>query len=100
MGGGVRLGLKGTETTSTFDNDFKRLPEDIKELVIDCLKTLRKNEPLPAKLRFNKLSGYKNPNVYAVHVTRNHAYKLTFEIIDGVARLRRVGTHKEIDRSP
>ncbi len=98
--GGVRPGIKGTETTSTFNNDFKRLPADVKALVIECLELLCKNEPLPAKLRYNKLNGYKNPNIYAIHITRNHAYKLTFERVGEIARLRRVGTHKEIDRAP
>lgn len=56
--------------------------------------------PLPGKLEFKKLKGYRNPSVYTITIGGNHAYKLSMEIKDEVAILRRVGTHKEIDDAP
>lgn len=56
--------------------------------------------PPPARLRFEKLTGYKNPSIYTIHVTRNHSHKLSFELVGNVAVLRKIGTHKEIDRAP
>lgn len=58
------------------------------------------NEPMPARLRFEKLSGYRNPSIYTIHITRNHSHKLSFEIQGATAILRKIGTHKEIDRAP
>lgn len=36
--------------------------------------------------------------MYSVDVTGNHAYKISLSIEGGVAVLRRVATHKRIDR--
>ena len=55
---------------------------------------------IPGKYDFKKLKGHHNPNVYTIMVGGNHAYKLSMEIRDEVAVLRRVGTHKEIDDLP
>lgn len=83
----------------TFTRDYKKLPPQIKTAVDDCLKRLLKN-PKSGKLRFEKLRGIKNPNVYTIHVTGNHNYKLSMEIDGTTAKLRRIATHKEIDRRP
>ena len=58
------------------------------------------NDQIPGRLDLKKLSGYRNPNIFTITIGGNHAYKLSFEINNGVAILRRVGRHKEIDRSP
>lgn len=80
---------------------FKRSLRKIADtqMVIDAMDDLMR-DPLPSKLDFKKLKGYKNPNVYSVTICGNHAYKLSFEIKDEVAILRRVGTHKQIDDNP
>lgn len=57
-------------------------------------------DPIPAHLDFKKLKGYRNPSIYTITICSNHAYKLSMEIKDGVAILRRVGTHKQIDENP
>lgn len=44
--------------------------------------------------------GYRNPNIYTIHVTPNHSHKASFELRDDVAVFRQVGTHKELDRAP
>jgi hypothetical protein len=55
---------------------------------------------LPGRLRFEKLSGYKNPAIYTIHVTANHSHKVSFALLGTTAILRKIGTHKEIDRAP
>jgi len=82
-----------------FKKDYKKLPKNIQEKVDACLTGMLQN-PMPAKLRFEKLVGFKNPNIFSVHVTGNHSHKLSFEINDGIAILRRISTHKKIDRAP
>jgi plasmid maintenance system killer protein len=54
--------------------------------------------PIPAGLRFEKLKGCSHPDIYTIHVTGN--YKISFEIADGTAYLRRVASHDEIDARP
>lgn len=53
---------------------------------------------MPRGLRFEKLKGYSDPDVYSIHVSGN--YKLSMEISGSRAILRRVATHDEIDRQP
>lgn len=85
-----------------FENDFQKLPPDIKTEAKAAIRQLleRKHPPFPKTLRFEKLKGFKNPNVFTIHVTPNHSHKASFEIRDGVAIFRQIGTHKELDRDP
>lgn len=83
--------------TKGFERQYKKLPPEIKKLIPDKLNDL-KNTPRPAGLRFEKLKGYSNPNIYTIHITGN--YKLSFEIDGNTAFLRCVGNHNEIDRNP
>lgn len=85
--------------TYGFEKSFKKLPPDIQQEAKVAIADLLK-EVIPASRRLNQLKSYRNPKIYAIHVTRNHSYKLTFQLDDGVATLRRVATHKEIDRNP
>lgn len=70
-----------------------------RQMVNDAIADLLK-DPLPSALDFKKLKDHKRPNIYTVMLCGNHAYKLSFEIQGEVAVLRRVGTHKQIDKSP
>lgn len=85
--------------TDRFKRDYKKLSPDLKIHVDNALKGLERN-PIPSSLRFEKLKGYKNPNIYSIHVTSNHSHKITFEILSSTAIFRRIGTHKEIDTEP
>ena len=82
-----------------FDNDFKKLPIDIQLLAKQAIIALM-SHPIPTSLRLHSLTGYKNPKVFTIDVTSNHAYKISLEINGQHARLRRVGTHKVLDASP
>ena len=93
-GGGV---VKTITPSKTFERQFKKLPQAIKDGIEGVFKDLLK-DPRPLGLKFEKLKGYKNPDIYTVHITGN--YKLSFEIDSCQAKLRRVGNHNEIDRRP
>ncbi|MBI5752024.1 MAG: hypothetical protein HZA59_07755 [Hydrogenophilales bacterium] len=85
--------------TDRFVSDIKKASPEIAASAKEALKDLLKN-PRPKWIKFEKLSGYKNPNLYTIHATKNHSHKISFEINGNVAKLRRFGTHKEIDRKP
>jgi mRNA-degrading endonuclease RelE of RelBE toxin-antitoxin system len=89
--------VKTITPSKTFERQFKKLPQDIKDSLKDVFKDLLQN-PRPSGLRFEKLKGYKKPDIYTVHITGN--YKLSFEIDGCQAKLRCVGNHNEIDRRP
>jgi hypothetical protein len=78
---------------------MKCLPPEIlraaKEAIADLLKF-----PIPASRRLHALHGFRNPKVFTIDVLANHAYKISLEIDGQKANLRRIGTHKVIDRSP
>ena len=91
--------IRETRFTSRFERQYKNLPKEIKAFVDEAIKGLT-TSPIPKKLRFEKLSGLRNPSVYSIHATPNHSHKITLTIEDGVAFLREIATHKQIDRRP
>lgn len=96
----MRLEISAIDTgRKSFQNSYKALSEDVKIAFKEAYRLLLQ-DPQPKKLRLEKLSGYKRPGIYTIHITANHSHKLSFELIGTVAELRRIGTHKEIDRTP
>ncbi len=77
---------------------MKALAPDIRNAAKEAIRDLLKH-PIPASLRLHALHGYRNPKVFTIDVLPNHAYKISLEIDGQRANLRRVGTHKLIDRS-
>ncbi len=86
----------------SFENSYRRLTPDIKQQAKEAIKKLLScgKSPFPKSLCFEKMKGYKNPNIYAIHITPNNSHKASFEIIKNVAVFRQIGTHKELDRAP
>lgn len=81
-----------------FHKEYGKLTLEFKDLTDQKLQDLTQN-PFPSGLRFEKLEGHSNPDIYSFHVTGS--YKCSLEIIEGSkAWLRRVATHDEIDRAP
>jgi hypothetical protein len=85
------------EFTDRFKRELAKLPDDIKAAATVAIRDIYKN-PVPAMRRFHRLGGYKNPKVFTIDVTANKAYKISLEIDGTKASLRRIGTHKELDR--
>ncbi len=80
-----------------FKRDYKKLSPQLQEKVDKKLKQLLDTEQVNS-LRFEKLQGYSDPDIFTIHVTGN--YKISMEIEGNNAILRRVSTHNEIDRLP
>lgn len=80
-----------------FHREYDDLETQLKDLVDQKLQDLVLN-PRPPGLRFEKLKGHSNPDIYTIHVNGN--YKISMEIRGSYAWLRRVGNHNEIDRQP
>lgn len=81
-----------------FHKEYDKLTNELRDLADQKLQDLA----LPVRppgLRFEKLGGHSDPDIYTIHITGN--YKISFEIIDGsTAWLRRVAVYNEIDRAP
>ncbi len=94
------IGGLSVQMTASFERDFNSLPRDIQVATVECIEDLAAN-PIPARRRIHSVSpqGHK-PTIYSADVTSNKAYKLTFQIDSRLAILRRVGTHRQIDRRP
>lgn len=91
--------VKTTDYTDRFKREFKGLSHDLKAAVKEATDLLKTN-PHSSRLRLEKLNGYKNPSIYTIHVTSNHSHKISFELQGTHAVLRRIATHKQIDRDP
>lgn len=84
--------------TERFKKDYKRLSVDLQRQVDECIMDFCK-DPIPASRRAHRINSDQFPKVFSVDVTPNKSHKLSFEIDGNVAKLRRIGTHGEIDRS-
>lgn len=94
-----RLKITRLARQPRFEKDFKALPPDIQNEVKSAIADLLK-DPIPSIRRLHPLTGFKNPKVYTIDVFSNHSYKISLEISGAEAILRRVATHKTIDRAP
>lgn len=93
----MKLSISGVRLEKTsFQNDFKKLPDDVKAEATDRIASLATN-PTAGKLRCHLLNGY-HPKVYSIDVTAGKRYKATFRIEGDKAVFLRIGTHKQIDR--
>lgn len=95
----ARIKIDGFDYRRTFERDLKKAPQDVQREIEGVLNDLLKY-PQPRKLRFHSLNGFFNPKIFKIDVFSNKSWQITFEMDGKVAILRRLGTHKEIDRSP
>jgi mRNA interferase RelE/StbE len=75
-------------TTRPFDEDYHALTESIKERADKQLALLIKNPHHPS-LRLKKIKGH--PTIWEGRVTGS--YRFTFQIVEDIYLLRRIGTH-------
>lgn len=91
--------IKRFARSKRFEADAKNLDPVTVQALRDALTLLMAN-PRAKSLRLHPLSGYGKPTLWKIDVFTNKAWQVTFELIDGVASLKRVATHKAIDRDP
>lgn len=83
-----------------FQKDYKSLPPDIQHAVVACIEDFER-DPLPESRRPHSVSPKgQRPIVYTLDITSNKSHKLSFEVQGESVIVRRVGTHKQIDRLP
>ncbi|MGB4061874.1 MAG: hypothetical protein WBK26_16845 [Burkholderiaceae bacterium] len=80
--------------------DLSSLNAQQQDAVKNCLIDLEK-DPVPTGRRMHPVTpaGAK-PKIYTVDVFPNKSYKISFQLDGGLLILRRVATHKQIDRRP
>jgi hypothetical protein len=82
--------------TERFASDLRSAPEDIRNAAKDALDLLKAN-PRAGKLRLHRLHDYKPP-LWKIDVLSNKSWQVAFEMSGTTAILRRLATHKQIDR--
>lgn len=87
--------IKRIRATEAFGVLLRKLPPDIQAAARQAVKDLVA-DPHPKKYRLKKQTRV----CWTIHITNNHSHKLSFSMDGDCAVLRKVGTHKEIDRSP
>ncbi len=81
------------EFSETFRAYYRRLPKEIQIRVDKTLLLLEEN-PWHPSLHTKRIKGTQG--IWEARVTRS--YRLSFNWVEDVALLRRVGTHEIIDR--
>lgn len=94
-----RVQITSLKFNPRFAKDLKGLPVEIQKEVHAALADLQR-EVIPSKRRLHQLENYKDPKIHTIDVLSNHSYKISLEIDGATATLRRVATHKTIDRTP
>lgn len=88
--------MPGIKFNEQFENDFHKLPKEIKKKAAKALKLLAQNYRHPS-LQCKPVQGA--PGVYEARLDIH--YRITFERIPGdFLRLRRVGNHDDVLKNP
>ena len=87
------------EASDRFERDFKSAPPEVRKAAVEAIKLLLQ-DPVPRVLRFHRLTGLPRPALWKIDVYANHSWQITLELDGDKAILKRMGTHKSIDRSP
>ena len=83
-----------------FIKDYRSLPSDIQYAVAECIEDFER-DPMPESRRPHSVTPKgQRPIIYTMDVTSNKSHKLSFDVQGESVILRRVGTHKQIDRTP
>lgn len=82
-----------------FQTELRKLSPDGIAAVKDALELLLVH-PEAKSLRLHPLTGMPKPTVWKIDIYVNHSWQVTFELNGTTAELKRIGTHKSIDRAP
>jgi len=87
------------DLSKRFLSDVRALPENVRSAANTALKLLKQN-PRAKSLRLHTLKGTRKPTIWKIDVLPNHSWQIAFEMDGTTAVLRRIGTHRDIDRRP
>jgi mRNA-degrading endonuclease YafQ of YafQ-DinJ toxin-antitoxin module len=85
--------------TAKFERDWKSCPVDVRRSAAEALRKLIGN-PAANRLRMHPLNGLGKPTIFKIDVFPNRSWQISFHLSGEVAILRRLCTHKEMDRNP
>lgn len=85
--------------SARFQSEIQKVEPDVLKAAQEVLAVLQKN-PQSKKLRLHPLTGLPKPMVWKIDVFLNRSWQITFEINGTTAELKRIATHKSIDREP
>lgn len=94
-----RITITGLANSERFASDLRSAPAEVQRAALEALRLLQVN-PSAKSLRLHTLKGMPKPTVWKIDVYANHSWQITFELNGTVAELKRLGTHKTIDRDP
>lgn len=95
----IRISVTGFAYSDRFASDLRSAPTEVQQAALEALRLLQAN-PGARSLRLHTLKGMPKPTIWKIDVFANHAWQITFELNGTVAELKRMGTHKAIDRDP
>ncbi len=87
----------GARFSKAFARDLKRAPSNVRESALSAVDQLVKGAPRGAQ-RMHSLKGY-DPKIYKIDIL-GKAWQVSFSIDGTVLVLRRLATHKTMDRDP
>jgi len=93
------IAIRQLSASNRFGRDLQDAPADIQAAALKALNRLREN-PAARSLRLHSLSGYPKPMLWKIDVFANHSWQITFELEGDAAVLKRLGTHRDVDRDP
>ena len=82
-----------------FQAEFQKLQPEVLVAAKAALELLKTN-PEARTLRLHTLTGLPKPTVWKIDVFANHSWQITFELNGTTAELKRIASHKSIDRAP
>lgn len=82
-----------------FDREMKGLKPDLLKAAKEAIQDLLK-KPIPTIRRLHCVDKESRPKIFTIDVLSNKSYKISLEIDGDIAVLRRIASHKEIDRCP
>jgi hypothetical protein len=92
------VSIKVVAFTARFESDFKKSPSEVQRATRKALMLLTAN-PVPAHLRLHSFK-WESRRVFKIDVFANHSWQISFELSStGEAKLRRLATHKAMDRA-
>lgn len=91
--------VSGFAYSERFKTEMQDASPDIHRAALNALELLQAN-PKAKSLRLHNLTGYPKPTIWKIDVFVNRSWQITFELVGEVAHLKRISTHRSIDRAP
>lgn len=94
-----QIRINGIRRLPRFDREMKGLKPDLLKAAKTAIEELYKN-PSQTSLRLHCVNKEAKPKIFTIDVLSNKSYKISFHMEGEIAVLRRVASHKDIDRLP